>query len=262
MRDYAKVSPKFWIGATGKQLRAAGPETQIVAMYLLTCPHANMLGLYYLPRLFIEHETGLSNEGASKGLASASEAHFCLYDEATEMVWVLEMASYQVGESLQATDNRVKGIQREYDELPENPFLEGFFDRYASAFHLTNRRENTKGLGSPSEDPPKPRAGAGARTGEKGLPASPRQPRRGTTKSVPEDFAIDDDLRGYVTKLIPDADPDGLFDQFKNQAIAKGWLFADPRRGFQNYVRNSAPNSGHFAANQYPKKGGSKIQWQ
>lgn len=49
MRDYAKVSPRFWLGETGRELRKAGAEAQVVAFYLMTSPHANMLGLYYLP---------------------------------------------------------------------------------------------------------------------------------------------------------------------------------------------------------------------
>ena len=60
MRDYAKVSPQFWIGKTGKAIKKAGPEATIVALYLMTCPHANMIGLYYVPLMYIAHETGLS----------------------------------------------------------------------------------------------------------------------------------------------------------------------------------------------------------
>ncbi|MGA0525084.1 replication protein, partial [Escherichia coli] len=77
MRDYSKVSPKFWMGRTGKELRKRGMEAQIVAMYLLTSPHANMLGLYYVPKMYIGHETGLGFEGGCKGIAWAIEAGFC-----------------------------------------------------------------------------------------------------------------------------------------------------------------------------------------
>src|SRR5439155_917307 len=83
MRDYAKISPQFWIGSTGRKLRDAGPEATLVALYLLSNPHANMLGLYYLPQLYIAHETGLGIEGASKGLRRTIEAGFCDYDEAS-----------------------------------------------------------------------------------------------------------------------------------------------------------------------------------
>ncbi|EPR0667076.1 hypothetical protein ACUZZ3_005115, partial [Escherichia coli] len=36
MRDYAKVSPRFWLGETGRELRKAGAEAQVVAFYLMT----------------------------------------------------------------------------------------------------------------------------------------------------------------------------------------------------------------------------------
>ncbi len=142
MRDYATVSPQFWLGKTGRELRKQGAEAQLVAFYLMTSPHANMLGLYYLPVLYLSHETGLGLEGASKGLRSAIEAGFCSYDVATEMIWVHEMAAYQVGRALKPGDNRCAGVRNEYASLPENPFLSSFYERYKADFHLSDKREN------------------------------------------------------------------------------------------------------------------------
>jgi hypothetical protein len=116
----------------------------LVALYLLSNPHANMLGLYYLTKLSIEHETGLGRGGASKGLQRAIDAGFCSYDESSEMVFVHEMARYQIAAQLVTTDKRCAGIQRDYDGLPHNPFLAAFYDKYAKAFHLKTRRENRR----------------------------------------------------------------------------------------------------------------------
>lgn len=159
MRDYATVAPQFWLGKTGRELRKQGAEAQVVSFYLMTSPHANMLGLYYLPILYIAHETGLGLEGASKGLKSSIEAGFCSYDEDTEMVWVHEMAAYQVGRSLKPGDNRCAGVRNEYMSLPENPFLSSFYERYKTDFHLSFKREShqisegaSKGLRSQEQD--------------------------------------------------------------------------------------------------------------
>ena len=151
MRDYSKISPQFWIGKTGKSLRKHGLEAQMVGMYLLTSPHANMLGLYYMPQTFIAHETGLGMEGAIKGLQGCIEAGFCSYDEDSEMVWVIEMARFQIADQLSAGDKQCKGVQNEYDSLPENPYLSVFYDMYAKAFHMSSKRE----VASPSEAPSK-----------------------------------------------------------------------------------------------------------
>ncbi|HCR0118255.1 DNA-binding protein [Klebsiella aerogenes] len=159
MRDYATVAPQFWLGKTGRELRKKGAEAQVVSFYLMTSPHANMLGLYYLPILYIAHETGLGLEGASKGLNRSIEAGFCSYDEDTEMVWVHEMAAYQVGKALKPGDNRCAGVRSEYASLTENRFLSAFYERYKNDFHLNIKREPrrilegaSKGLGSQDQE--------------------------------------------------------------------------------------------------------------
>lgn len=148
MRDYSKVSPQFWIGSTGKKLRAQGLETQLVALYLMTCTHANMLGMYYLPKIYIAHECGMTLEGASKGVKGAIEAGFCSYDEASEVVWVHEMALYQIGEQLTEKDLRVKGVQNEYNAQPESPYLKPFYDKYKDKF-LMNLCRGTEAPSKP-----------------------------------------------------------------------------------------------------------------
>lgn len=154
MRDYAKVSAKFWIGRTGKAIKKQGSEAVIVALYLMTSPHSNMLGLFYQPEMFIAHETGLGSEGASKGLQGCIEAGFCEYDHESEMVWVFEMAHYQIGDTLELKDNRCKGVQNEYNALPENLYLARFYEKYSADFHMTLKRE-VEGL---AQAPSKPLA--------------------------------------------------------------------------------------------------------
>ena len=155
MRDYAKVSPQFWIGSTGRRIRKGGQEAQIVAMYLLTCPSSSMIGMYYLPVATIAHDTGLSIEGACKGLKGAIEAEFCSYDDESGVVWVHEMARYQIGDQLSVGDKRCDGVQNDYDKMMENPFLSAFYERYHRAFNMKRRREYTVIDTSPLEAPSK-----------------------------------------------------------------------------------------------------------
>jgi hypothetical protein len=140
MRDYAKVEPKLWHGQSFKALRKRGYEGVIVGLYLMTSPSSNMLGLFTQPILYMAHETGLGQEGAMKGLQDCIDTGFCSYDEESEVVWVHEMARYQIASDLKATDLRCKGIQKDYDALPNNPFLPRFFDYYGDVFHMTAKR--------------------------------------------------------------------------------------------------------------------------
>lgn len=154
------------MGQTGKTIREQGVQAQLMAIYLLTSPHSNMIGLYWCPVQYMAHETGMTIEGASKGLQRLIECGFCCYDEDTETVWVYEMAKYQVGNKLSPKDNQVKGVQNSYDELPKSPFLEAFHDKYAESFCMTSKRTHdgvskgfsrglegaSKGLGSKEKE--------------------------------------------------------------------------------------------------------------
>lgn len=133
MREFGKVGPTFWTRGTGKALRGH-PEAQIVALYLMSAPTSNMIGLYYLPISTIAHDTGLPLEGASKGLRRASEGGFCTYDEASEMVFVHTMAPRQLGlddgEALSPKDNRVKAIVKLMRECGCAVLLDAFHSLY------------------------------------------------------------------------------------------------------------------------------------
>lgn len=151
MRDYAKVSPLFWTGNTGRAIRKMGPTVQLAALYLITGPGSNMLGVFHCPVVTLAHAIGSPFEGALEGLRSLSEGGFCTYDEDSEWVWVHEMAAYQIGNELKQSDNQVKHIQKEWLALPAMPMLAGFYERYAKAYHLPERGDLDKPLGSPFE---------------------------------------------------------------------------------------------------------------
>lgn len=155
MRDYGIVSPQFWIGATGKSLRGC-PEAQVLALYLMTSPHANMIGVFHCPVLYMAHETGLGIEGASKALARLIEAEFCRYDETTEEVFVVRMAAYQIGETLDPKDKRCIGVARELEKVSSEQLRIGFRARFSVAFNLPNSYIKPAPTTSPIEAPSKP----------------------------------------------------------------------------------------------------------
>jgi hypothetical protein len=156
MRDYSKAAPTFWTGETGRKIRSAGRDTQVVAFYLFTCPNSNWIGLYYLPLPTLCHEVGISTQGALKALRSLAEIDFAYYDEGAEIVWVPGAAKYQVGESLKAGDNRIKGIVKDLQQYAKSAFCMDFYDRYAALYHLPMIEMPPEPLASPLQAPSKP----------------------------------------------------------------------------------------------------------
>ena len=145
MRDYGIVSPRFWIGETGRKLRSM-PYAQRVAMYLLSAPASEMTGVYYCPVATILNDVGLpseslarDHEGALKAVIEALKTlrslDFCEFDFDSEYVFVKEMARWQIAEKLKPTDNRVKGIIKTVESMPE-PIRARFIARYNDDFSL------------------------------------------------------------------------------------------------------------------------------
>ena len=240
MRDYGVVSPKFWIGDTGKYLRG-NAAAQVLALYLMTCPHANMIGVFHCPVLYMAHETGLGMEGASKALQSLIEAQYCTYDEASETVFVHRMAAYQVAESLKPGDNRVKGVEREWSNIGPAQLKAAFAAIYSVAFHLPVEQENK----SPSKDPSKPLASQEQeqeQEQEKSVPSA-KSPR-GT--ALPKDWELPGDWRTWAEGARPDVDVLIVADSFRDYWVAKpgkDGRKADWLATWRNWVRNQRSGS-------------------
>jgi hypothetical protein len=221
MRDYGVVSPQFWIGGTGKSLRG-DPSAQIVALYLMTNPHANMIGVYYCPLDTIAKETGITLQGATKALGRLIEAHFCIFDGTTEEVFVNRMAAYQIGEHLEAKDNRCKGIVRELERVMSDSLRAAFRATYSVAFHIPDEAQKQKPLPSPSKAPSKPEAGseAGSEAEGKASPqAAPLPDPKGSR--LPADWILSDEWREWAASERPDLDPDKVADSFRDFWVGK-----------------------------------------
>lgn len=226
MRDYAKVAPQFWTGKTGKALRAQGSHIQVCALYLITCPSANMIGVYYLPMPTLCHETGSTLEGASEALRSLSEVGFSRYDAPSEYVFVPEMAFFQIGPSLSPKDNRHVALLRELEIVKKTPFYDDFMTRYRTAYHL----DEGKPLESPLEAPSKPEAGTGTRT---------EKNKRAQKTSLPEPFGLSDRVLKWAAQHGLAGVIELHLEAFVSTCRAKGYQYLDWDEAFMNAVRKN-----------------------
>lgn len=228
---------------------------QAIALYLVTSPHANMIGLYYLPITLICHEVGCPFEGASKALRSLKQVNFCDYDDDSEMVWVYEMARYQVGGPLKVTDKRVHGIAKEYESLQKNRFLRAFFDRYQEDFHLEKCRENegaSKPLPSPSQGTTRLEQEQEQEQEQKYLspPVSPPtggapqpKPKKKSTP-VPDSFPLTDEMICWAQGQGLNGNIQSVTDSFLDHHRAKGSKFIDWVAAWRTWIRNEVKFSG------------------
>lgn len=135
MREFAKISSEFWTSITGKKIKNCNSDAKVIALYLMTNRHVNMIGFYYLPILFITHEAGISFEGTSKELKSLIEIGFCSYDYKHEYVWVHDVAAQELGQ-LKKNDNRIKYVNTICKKLINIPLLNNFYEKYKDLLKL------------------------------------------------------------------------------------------------------------------------------
>lgn len=64
MRDYGKVYTAFW---SNEDVRAMSEDGRMLALYLMTCPHGNMLGCFRLPVAYVAEDLCWSGDRVSKG---------------------------------------------------------------------------------------------------------------------------------------------------------------------------------------------------
>ncbi len=139
---YGVLFEEFWTGRTGREIRRrGGRDAQLLAAYLISNRHANMLGLYRLALEDVCHETGLRGSVVKKAFVALAAAEFARYDVAAEFVWVQNMFRFRLGlkpgQALPAKDKRALGANRLFHRLPNNPFSGEFFTATAGLLHLT-----------------------------------------------------------------------------------------------------------------------------
>ncbi len=190
MRDYAQIRPRFWTQGTGKLLRG-DHEARELALYLVSAPTSNLIGLYYLPIVVIAHELGSSLEGAREALQRVCDTGFARYDDSSEYVWVVNMAREQVGDDVKKTDNRIAGVKNELRKHDKCPFFADFMRHYSDLFGLQKPPPSNRPTRSPSEAPSEPLEGARESGTGTGTGTGERERAREADKPLVE-FADDD----------------------------------------------------------------------
>lgn len=66
MKDYSKVFTSFW---TSADIRKMPEDARMLALYLLTSPHSNMIGCFRIPDAYVADDMQWGSERVSKGFA-------------------------------------------------------------------------------------------------------------------------------------------------------------------------------------------------
>lgn len=140
MREYCKVSPRLWTGELARKLHGK-PVPLLVATYLVSSPHSNLIGLYRLPVAYIAEDLGLSHRLVRDALKLLGEHGFVVVDNETGRVWIVEAARHELSgkgglQPLKHGDKRRPAIWRELREARCSHLHDAFLRHYGVALGL------------------------------------------------------------------------------------------------------------------------------
>lgn len=118
---YSKIESRFW---QDEKIRTLSTEAKLIFLYLLSCPHRNMLGLFYLPIAYVSHDLGMPFETLSKGFQELLDKGLISLDNDNHMVFIRHFLRYNPLEN----KNQVKGAINKLKELPNTPLLAELYE--------------------------------------------------------------------------------------------------------------------------------------
>lgn len=89
---YRNIEDKIW---HDPKFKALDPSAKLLFLYLITNAHSHLSGIYYLPRVLIQHETKLTEVQLGRAIDTLSIEHLAKFDDELEVVWVVNMLRYQ-----------------------------------------------------------------------------------------------------------------------------------------------------------------------
>ena len=113
MRDYGKVHSSFWTSST---IRGMSEDGRTLALYLLTCPHNTIAGVFRLPDGYACEDLQWTSERVAKGFMELLAKGFANRCETTKWVWIYKHLEWNPPEN----PNQRKAVNKMAMQVPDD----------------------------------------------------------------------------------------------------------------------------------------------
>lgn len=110
---YGRIDVLLW---TDPKFKCLSDDSKIIFLYMLTGPHKNILGFYFLPIPYGAYDLGWDNKRFDKGLHELLDKDLISYDFETSVVFIKNFLKYNPLEN----PNQVTGAIKAFNVLPPN----------------------------------------------------------------------------------------------------------------------------------------------
>ena len=149
MRDYGKIQTHFW---SSSELRAVSVEAKLLAAYLLSSPHTNMIGCFRLPHAYASADLNLTVGRIGELMGELETAGFAQYDAAEMWVIMPRFLKFNRIEN----PNQAKAAAALVARVPENPRIRATLMQAFQDYAPTVAKALRNGSGNGSGTLPQP----------------------------------------------------------------------------------------------------------
>lgn len=247
MRDYGKVYSTFWSSQTTGGL---SDDAKLLAVYLMTCSHSTIAGVFRLPDGYVSEDLGWVSERVVKGFGELLAKGFANRCETTKWVWVCKHLEWNKPEN----PNQRKAAAKVVLAIPDGCGWKLDFMRVSavqlgiewtepqnSSGTLPKPLPNQKQKQKQKQDllPPSAPENTGPSANAE-FPVDPKGTRLPTDWSLPTEWAA------WCEEHRPDLDPQLVAEGFKDFWIGKpgkDGRKADWLATWRNWCRGQKPGT-------------------
>ena len=232
MRDYGKVYSTFWSSATTGGM---SDDAKLLALYLMTCSHSTIVGVFRLPDGYISEDLGWVPERVAEGFAELFRKGFANRCGTSKWVWIRKHLDWNKPEN----PNQRKAAAKVALSIPDECAWKLDFMRVCGPLLGLQEPEDLERFGNGCETLSKPETETGTETGTEEPPSgdvAAKSPR--PTRKAPPGFLVDADLQAWARKTVPGLNIRAETEKFRDHTY-KPALTAWPG-AWRNWMRRAA----------------------
>jgi hypothetical protein len=116
---YQKIESKIW---NDEKFIRLSPMQQRLFLYMLTCPHGNIIGLFVLKKGYIIEDLNYLSKDLEKDIESISESKLIYFDKGTQTVFIKNFLKHNPI----TNPNQLKAAIKTISDLPKSQLLQKF----------------------------------------------------------------------------------------------------------------------------------------
>ena len=112
--SYGYVPDSVWVDLVA--IAKGDPYVHAIALYLWTCRHKRVTGLFYLPVDYVVSDLGYTRDDVARTLQQLHDAGWLRWDEQAGWVFVREYAAHNMKGAYHPNDNRLHAVRQQLAE--------------------------------------------------------------------------------------------------------------------------------------------------